>query len=132
MKEVKYLFKDWWLQKIIKEEYTERAVDDGTQMEIVSLSFIRQTEKAVLCFVEYESINGENKKMEEKWFPKSVFAVFEVPGEINIYNNLEICKVANFCADCYKSRSAKRNIKEEIYKTYYSKEDYDAYTGKIS
>lgn len=132
MKEAKYLFKDWWLQKIIKEGYTIRAVDDGTQMEIVNLSLIKQTEKAVLCFVEYESINGENKKTEEKWFPKSAFAVFEVPGEINIYNYLEIFKVAKFYASCYEGKSAKRNIKEEIYKTYCNKEDYDAYKGTIS
>ena len=132
MKEAKYLFKDWWLQKIIKEEYTQQAIDDGTQLEIAKMDLIRQSEKAVLCSVEYESMNGETTVRKERWFPKSALAVFKVPGEVNIYNYLEVFKVAKFYASCYEGKSAKRNIKEEIYKTYYSKEDYDAYKGTIS
>ena len=42
MKEAKYLFKDWWLQKIVKEEYTQQAIDDGTQLEIAKMDLIRQ------------------------------------------------------------------------------------------
>ena len=77
-------------------------------------------------------MNGETTVRKERWFPKSAFAVFKVPGEVNIYNYLEVFKVAKFYASCYEGKSAKRNIKEEIYKTYYSKEDYDAYKGTIS
>ena len=43
MKEAKYLFKDWWLQKIVKEEYTQQAIDDGTQLEIAKMDLIRQS-----------------------------------------------------------------------------------------